>query len=139
MTDEQSETVQPRSRSFLALGSVVILNGSVKKLLIVSRGSIVEGQFFDYGAFLYPEGMIDTNIAYFNHDDIVKAVHEGYRDADDELAVEILNTAHARYRHEHAAATRIPVSATSITTAPASRAIDSDPFAGVRDLGDDDE
>ena len=123
---------QPETRSFLPLGSVVILKGAVKKLLVVGRGSIVEGEFFDYGAFLYPEGMIDTNVAYFNRDDISKVVFEGYSDADDELALEILEEAHAEFLQgaggEQVAATPV---------APV--VIDDDPFAGVRDLGDDDE
>jgi len=122
---------QPETRSFLPLGTVVILKGSVKKLLVVSRGSIVEGRFFDYGAFLYPEGMIDTNIAYFNRDDILKVVFEGYTDAD-ELVIEILNDAHADYLQDAAGALAV--------AEPAAAVVDvDDPFASVRDLGDDDE
>ena len=123
---------QPETRSFLPLGSVVILKGSVKKLLVVSRGSMVEGDFFDYGAFLYPEGMIDSNIAYFNRGDILKVVFEGYADADDELVVEILNDAEAEFLRD-AGGERVVAE----PVAPA--VIDDDPFAGVRDLGDDDE
>lgn len=134
MTDQQPEPVQDNTRSLLPLGSVVILQGSVKKLLVVSRGSIVEGEFFDYGAFLYPEGMIDTNIAYFNHDNILKTVHEGYRDTDDELVLEILNDAHTRFQQKQQRPASAPAPA-----APASVAGDDDPFANVRDLGADDE
>lgn len=133
MTEQQPDPVQHQSRSFLPLGSVVILKGSVKKLLIVSRGSIVEGEFFDYGAFLYPEGMIDTNIAYFNHDDILKIAHEGYRDTDDELVLEILNDAYTRFQQEQDEATL------AAPVAVAAAVADDDPFANVRDLGDDDE
>lgn len=123
---------QPETRSFLPLGSVVILKGSVKKLLVVNRGSIVEGEFFDYGAFLDPEGMIDTNVAYFNRDDISKVVAEGYSDADNELVLEILEGAHAEFQQG--------ASGEQVVAAPvAPVVIDDDPFAGVRDLGDDDE
>lgn len=127
MTQDQTET-----RSFLPLGSVVILKGSVKKLLVVSRGSIVEGEFFDYGAFLYPEGLIDTNIAYFNRDDILKVVFEGYADADDELVIEILNDAHADYLQDEAGAQSAAEPAAAVVNV-------DDPFASVRDLEDGDE
>jgi hypothetical protein len=129
MTEKQQ--VSEQERSFLPLGSVVILNGSVKKLLIVSRGSVVEDVFYDYGAFLYPEGMIDANVAYFDHTDILKVVHEGYADDDNELALEILNDAYARFR-ERRASESTPVPA-------ASPAPEVDLFASVRDLVDDDE
>lgn len=136
MTREPRE--QTESREFLPLGSIVILKGSVKKLLIVSRGSIVEGAFFDYGAFLYPEGMIDTNIAYFNHEDILKVVHEGYSDDDNDLVLEILNDAYARFQlqgHRVATATAPGVAAEPPLTTTASN---TDLFASVRDGMDDD-
>ncbi|MDR6865509.1 hypothetical protein J2Y69_000091 [Microbacterium resistens] len=137
MTDQQPDPVQQESRSFLPLGSVVILKGSVKKLLVVSRGSIVEGEFFDYGAFLFPEGMIDTNIAYFNHDDILKNVFEGYRDTDDELVLEILNDAYLRFQQGRRESAVAPVAPVRMSPAPAVAA--GDLFAGVRDVGGDDE
>ncbi|MFF2772925.1 DUF4176 domain-containing protein [Streptomyces bacillaris] len=133
MTEEQQE--QGRKRVFLPLGSVVILKGSVKKLLVVSRGSIVEDDFFDYGAFMYPEGMIDTNIAYFNHDDILKIVHEGYTDDDNDLVLEILDDAYAQFQHD-----RDTPALASTAAAPVSpSAQEDDPFASVRDLVGDDE
>ncbi|QIM17370.1 DUF4176 domain-containing protein [Leucobacter insecticola] len=126
-------------RPFLPLGSIVILNGSVKKLLIVSRGSIVEDKFFDYGAFLYPEGMIDTNIAYFNHDDIMRVVFEGYRDADDELVLEILDNAYVQFQKSQSEPS-VPVAAVpAASAAPVASSVSDDLFANVRDLGDDDE
>lgn len=134
MIDQKLESVTQEKRTFLPLGSVVILNGSVKKLLIVSRGSIVEGSFFDYGAFLFPEGMIDSNIAYFDQGDILKVVFEGYSDTDDELVLEILNDAYSRF-HENGESARTPAA----PPAPVVAVSSDDPFAGVRDLGDDDE
>lgn len=138
---------ETEKKSFLPLGSVVILTGSVKKLFIVSRGSIVENKFYDYGALLYPEGMIDTNIAYFNHDDILKVVHEGYSDTDDQLILEILNDAYMRARTgEQADPATVRIGnvamAASVSVTPpdtATAPIVDDPFASVRDLGDDDE
>ncbi|PPI68733.1 hypothetical protein C5E12_11545 [Rathayibacter rathayi] len=137
MTDLQPDSGPLGGRTFLPLGSVVILNGSVKKLLIVSRGSVVKDQFFDYGAFLFPEGMIDANIVYFSGDDIVKVVYEGYRDVDDELVREILNNAYLRFQQEHRPPAAAPATVPALV-APARVAAD-DLFAGVRDLGVDDE
>jgi len=130
MTQEHQD--RETRRRFLPLGSVVILKGSVKKLLIVSRGTVVEGSFFDYGAFMYPEGMIDTNVAYFNHDNILKVVHEGYRDDDNELVLEILDDAYAEFQARPASGPR-PVA----PVPPVAEA--EDLFASVRDLADDDE
>lgn len=135
MTENPQE--QDEARGFLPLGSVVILKGSVKKLLIVSRGSIVEGDFFDYGAFMYPEGMIDTNIAYFNHDDILKIVHEGYTDDDNDLVLEILNSAFVQFQQRDEGDVSSPEPAAAAPIALSVR--DVDPFASVRDLADGDE
>lgn len=127
----ERDEVREQERSFLPLGSVVIVNGSVKKLLIVCRGAVVEDVFYDYGAFLYPEGMIDTNVGYFNHDDIFKVVHEGYVDGDNELALEVLNDAYARFLERRVSeSTPLPAASTAPIT---------DLFASVRDLADDDE
>ncbi|MGH1550601.1 DUF4176 domain-containing protein [Leifsonia poae] len=138
MTAEQLEQTvkeaQPTKREFLPLGSIVILRGSVKKLMIVSRASIVEDDFFDYGAFLYPEGMIDSNVAYFNHGDIHRVVFEGYADDDDELALDILNEAYLQFEQGG----RVSASGTS-DVEPVSSTQDEDPFASVRDLMDDDD
>lgn len=136
MTQEQHEP--DRKQGFLPLGSVVILKGSVKKLLIVSRGSIVEGAFFGYGAFMYPEGMIDTNIAYFNHDDILKVVHEGYTDADNDLVLEILSDAQLQFEQQQASGGAI-VPSSPAAPAAVSVAAGEDLFAAVRDLEDGDE
>lgn len=133
MTEKQQ--VRDERRPFLPLGSVVILKGSVKKLLIVSRGSVVEDVFYDYGAFLYPEGMIDANVAYFNRDDILKVVHEGYTDDDSELVVEILNDAYTQFQ-AHRDSDPKPLALVP-PVPPAADAVDL--FASVRDLEDDDE
>jgi hypothetical protein len=47
MTVEKLEQTELMARRFLPLGSVVILRGSVKKLLIVSRASMVGDDFLD--------------------------------------------------------------------------------------------
>lgn len=137
----EAEHAQHHERKFLPLGSIVILNGSVKKLMIVARGSIVGDDFFDYGAFMYPEGMIDSNTAYFQHDDILKVVHEGYTDDDNALVLEILNDAYTRFRQQQGSGDSILAAAAAAAVAaavPSSEQIE-DLFAGVRDVAGDDD
>ncbi|WP_431245761.1 DUF4176 domain-containing protein [Leifsonia xyli] len=133
MTEKQQ--MRDPKLPFLPLGSVVILRGSVKKLLIVSRGSIVEDVFYDYGAFMYPEGMIDSKVAYFNHDNILRVVHVGYADDDDALVVEILNDAYAEFQERRE---NEPKPLAPVPSAPPAAEVE-DMFASVRDLADEDE
>lgn len=74
-------------RELLPLGSIVLINGSVKKLMILARGAVVnlkrEYTYFDYGACTYPEGVIGDSMLYFNASDIQKTVFTGYADADE--------------------------------------------------------
>lgn len=74
---------------YLALGSIVLVKGNVKKLMIVARGVLAgkepEKKLFDYGAVLYPEGLMDERLIFLNHRDIYKVVAEGYSDSDDEI------------------------------------------------------
>ena len=76
----------------LPLGSVVILKGNVKKMMIIARliALPVKGQVyrFDYGACPYPEGMVGDSLIYFNQEDIFKVVQEGYTDDDNEIMLE---------------------------------------------------
>ena len=74
---------------YLPLGSIVLLKGGTKKVMIIARGLEVklEGKitFLDYGGVQYPEGLIGDELAYFNHDGIRKVIFKGYRDEDDEI------------------------------------------------------
>ncbi len=79
---------------FLPLGTVAIVKGSTKKLMIISRAVAIpqeEGlRYYDYGACLYPEGLLGDKLAYFNHDAIQKVVAKGYEDEENELILETL-------------------------------------------------
>lgn len=81
--------------SYLPLGSVVYLKEGAKKLMIIARGLVLqngeERLYFDYGGVLFPEGLQDQNMAYFQHETIAKVVFEGYRDMDDEAMVNRIN------------------------------------------------
>ncbi len=80
---------------YYPLGSVVLLEGAVRKMLIISRGLVIQKDdsevFFDYAGVPYPEGLTGDQVAYFNHDSITKVIFQGYSDEDDKLAVENIN------------------------------------------------
>ena len=80
---------------YLPLGSIVLLESGIKKLMIIARGLTVklngEEKFFDYGGVQYPEGLSGDQLAYFNHDGISKVVFNGYSDDDDKVIVNNIN------------------------------------------------
>lgn len=88
--DENMEKV-----NYLPLGSIVLMEGGIQKLIITSRGLVVqhngEEVFFDYAAVPYPQGLISDDLLYFNHENIAKVVFEGYKDDDDEVIVGNIN------------------------------------------------
>ncbi len=73
---------------FLPIGTVVLLKGGEKKLMITSYlifgpGEGTSRKVFDYGSCTYPEGVIDSSHAVgFNHSDIEKIVFLGHEDED---------------------------------------------------------
>ena len=81
--------------NYLPIGSVVLLKGGCKKLLIISRALQVRTEdseyYFDYGGVVYPEGLFGEQIAYFNSEGIREVVFKGYSDTEEEKAVKNLN------------------------------------------------
>ena len=81
--------------NFHPLGSVVLVRGGIKKIMVIARGLAAEVQgeikAFDYGGCLYPEGLIAEQLLYFNHADIAKVVFKGFVDDDEALMVENIN------------------------------------------------
>ena len=76
--------------NFLPTGSVVLLKGATKKIMICGRlqTEVKSGEVFDYSACFYPEGIINPRELYlFNHDQIEKIFYMGYQD-DEELQFE---------------------------------------------------
>ncbi len=77
---------------FLPIGTVVLLKGGKKEVMILSyglmpQGDIVEdgkqvsglGKIYDYGGCTYPEGLISSNqILGFNHEQIERICYKGY-------------------------------------------------------------
>lgn len=85
---------------YLPIGSVVLLKGGEKKVmitsyLIFSNGDSSEKKMYDYGGCAFPEGIIESNYAVgFNHDQIDKVIHMGLvNDESQELNAILRETA----------------------------------------------
>ena len=80
---------------YVPLGSVVYLNGGIKKLLIVARAIQATNNgkqyFFDYGGVLYPEGITGDQMAYFNHNDISSVFFRGCDDGENKGMTEAIS------------------------------------------------
>lgn len=76
-------------KELLPLGSIVLLDEGIQKLMIIGRGVIYADQetgldqFNDYMAVMYPSGMDPNATIFFNHEDIDKVIFTGYSDEDE--------------------------------------------------------
>ena len=76
-------------KKLLPLGSVVLLEEGLQKLVIIGRGAIYTDQqskkdtFADYMAVLYPSGLNPETTIFFDHGNIDKVVFEGYSDEEE--------------------------------------------------------
>ncbi len=73
-------------KDYLPLGSIVLLNGGRKKLMVtgyaVSTPDFPD-RIFDYCGCMYPEGTIRSDtICVFNQTEIYKVLFRGYMDHD---------------------------------------------------------
>ena len=76
---------------YLPLGTVVILKGATKRLMITGFCAIDQGsddykhKTWDYSGCLYPEGYINSSqICLFDHDQIEKIYHLGLTNDEEE-------------------------------------------------------
>lgn len=72
--------------NLLPIGSVVLLKGGDKRVMIICRISAPtnEGKVYDYGGCLYPEGVIDPNeIYFFDHGSIERTYFIGFQDSEE--------------------------------------------------------
>lgn len=82
-----------RVRELLPAGSVVLLEGGEKRLMVIGVKQTKQdtGEEYDYIGLLYPEGYIDDEGLYmFNHEDIQMVYFRGYEDGERENFVEML-------------------------------------------------
>ncbi len=99
---------------FLPIGTVVLLKGGKKELMINcycifsdgeaydKHGKIdVNGRTFDYGGCVYPEGMVTSDqIFAFDHDQIDHIVFMGYQTDKQKGLSQFLNESRAKYDAE---------------------------------------
>lgn len=69
----------------LPIGSVVMLKNGEEKLMITGRKPIVENihsenVYMDYMACLYPVGMVNEEMYFFNEEDIETIFFKGYKE-----------------------------------------------------------
>ena len=73
-------------RDLMPVGSVVLLKGGEKRLMICGRvvANADENAIYDYAACLYPEGIINSsNLYFFNHDAIEEIYFIGFQDREE--------------------------------------------------------
>ena len=71
---------------YLPIGTVVLLNGGTKKVMITGFCSVTEEEkdkVYDYTGCIYPEGYLDYDeICLFDHNQLEKVYHMGYIDEE---------------------------------------------------------
>lgn len=74
---------------FLPIGTVVLLKGGKKRLMITGFCSFdveKKDKAYDYTGCLYPEGIItNKQMALFNHSQIEKIFFLGYQDQEEKM------------------------------------------------------
>lgn len=81
-------------KGLLPIGSVVLLNDAVKRLMIfgVRQTDNSSGEEYDYIGVLYPEGNIGEEGQFlFNQNDIAQIYFKGYEDKEREEFIERLD------------------------------------------------
>ncbi|WEG15246.1 DUF4176 domain-containing protein [Alkalihalophilus pseudofirmus] len=84
------------AKTFIPNGSIVLLNGGNKKLMIYGRKQLLlaeeKEEMYDYLAVPYPEGYINPDYSYvFNEKDIAEIIHKGYSDQEEKEFQKVLN------------------------------------------------
>lgn len=83
------------NEKFLPLGTVVLLNDAIKRLMIIGYcafDEVKKDKAYDYIGCLYPEGVISSKqMALFNHSQIQKIDYTGYSDEESKKFNEVLN------------------------------------------------
>lgn len=84
-----------QSPDYMPLGSVCLIKGSDKKLMIIERGVLVcedksseKFVLYDYGACFYPEGLVGDRVLFFNHDVVEDVIWMGYASSESDAFVE---------------------------------------------------
>ena len=73
-------------KELLPLGSVVLLKGAEKRLMICGRiqTNVATNEVYDYSACPYPEGLISSKeVMMFNNESIDKVYFIGFQDTEE--------------------------------------------------------
>lgn len=73
-------------KSLLPIGSVVLLNGGEKRLMICGRvqTDVATGKTYDYSACFYPDGIISSKELFmFDNENIRKIFFIGFQDGEE--------------------------------------------------------
>lgn len=91
-----------KNEKFLPIGTVVMLKGGKKRLMITGFCMIDKknsAKMFDYSGCLYPEGVVSTDqTALFDHEQIEKIYFVGYSDQEENTFKTQLKTALANQK-----------------------------------------
>ena len=75
------------TKEYLPLGSVVLLKGATKKIMITGFASVspdTGDKVYDYSGCFFPEGFIDYDEVFvFDHDQIDTICYTGYQDEEE--------------------------------------------------------
>lgn len=85
-------------KDLLPIGSVVLLKGGRKKLMIIGLKPVKEEEpdtIYDYIGVLFPEGFISNEYNFlFNHGDINDVVFLGYNNPERKIFVDFMEEAY---------------------------------------------
>lgn len=90
-------------KALLPIGSVVLLKGATKKLVIMGILQVRPGdnRLFEYLGVPYPEGFLGAdNNFLFNHDDINDVIFTGYQNPERDAFMSAMETIYAHYEKE---------------------------------------
>lgn len=91
---------------FLPIGTVVLLKGGKKKIMITGYLPISkdnQSKVYDYSACLFPEGVLSSDqTAVFNHEQIAKIIQEGYSNEETIQFVNLLKEVESKQKIKEA-------------------------------------
>lgn len=81
-------------RNLLPIGSVVLLKGGEKRVMVCGRIQTKAGEdrIYDYSACLYPEGIVNpSHMYFFDNDSIERIFFVGFQDPEELEMQEMIN------------------------------------------------
>lgn len=89
----------------LPIGSIVLLKGGAKKLMITGIKPVKEddpNRIYDYIGVVYPEGFIGNEYNFlFDHDNITDVIFRGYENPERKEFIEFLTAAEEAEKNQN--------------------------------------